>query len=126
MGQKRPLLFLGAAIGIALVTTVLIFQWLQGQQPSEPELQPVVEIEGSEIAVASADVPWGTPLTDEFIRLVAYPDDALPVGHFTTIDDLKGRVILANLKKNEPIKRINPKPNPSRLKRIPFPESDSA
>ncbi len=103
MGQKRPLLFLGAAIGIALVTTVLIYQWLQGQQVSEPEVQPVVEIEGSEIAVASADMPWGTPLTEEYIRLVAYPDDALPVGHFTTIDDLKGRVILANLKKNEPI-----------------------
>ncbi len=103
MGQKRPLLFLGAAIGIALVTTVLILQWLQGQQAAEPEAQPVVEIEGSEIAVASVDVPWGTPLTDEFIRLVAYPEDALPVGHFTTIDDLTGRVILANIKKNEPI-----------------------
>ncbi len=103
MGQKRPLLFLGAAIGIALVTTVMIYQWLAGQQASEPEVQAVVEIEGSEIAVASADVPWGTPLTDEFIRLVSYPEDILPSGHFTTVDDLKGRVVLANLKKNEPI-----------------------
>ncbi len=103
MGQKRPLLFLGAAIGIALVTTVLIYQWLQGQQGSEPEAQPVVEIEGSQIAVASSDVPWGTPLTDEFIRFVQYPEDVLPVGHFKKIEDLKGRVVLANLKKNEPI-----------------------
>ena len=98
MGQKHPLLFLGAAIGIALVTTVLIYQWLQGQQGSEPEAQPVVEIEGSEIAVASSDVPWGTPLTDEFIRFVQYPEDVLPVGHFKKIEDLKGRVVLANLK----------------------------
>ena len=103
MGQKRPLLFLGAAIGIALVTTVLIYQWLQGQQGTEPEVQPVVEIEGSEIAVASADVPWGTPLTDEFIRFVPFPEDTLPVGHFKKAEDLKGRVVLANLKKNEPI-----------------------
>lgn len=103
MGQKRPLLFLGAAIGIALVTTVLIYQWLAGQQGSEPEAQPVVEIDGSEIAVASADVPWGTPLTEEFIRVVAYPEDGLPVGHFKKVEDLKGRVVLANLKKNEPI-----------------------
>ncbi len=103
MGQNRPLLFLGAAIGIALVTTVLIYQWLAGQQVSEPEAVPVVEIVGSQIAIASADVPWGTPLTDEFIRLVTYPDDTLPVGHFTKAEDLKGRVVLANLKKNEPI-----------------------
>jgi len=103
MGQKRPLLFLSAAIGIALVTTVLIYQWLQGQQGSEPEAQAVVEIAGSEIAVASSDVPWGTPLTDEFIRFVEYPEDVLPVGHFKKNEKLKGRVVLANLKKNEPI-----------------------
>lgn len=103
MGQKRPLLFLGAAIGIALVTTVLIFQWLQGQQASEPEVQAVVEISGSEIAVASADVPWGTPLTDDVIRFVEYPEGALPAGHFTKDKGLHGRVVLANLRKNEPI-----------------------
>ncbi len=103
MGQNRPLLFLGAAIGIALVTTVLIYQWLSGQQGSEPEAAPVVEIDGSQIAVASADVPWGTPLTDEAIRFVTYPEDVLPVGHFKKVEDLKGRVVLANLKKNEPI-----------------------
>jgi len=103
MGQKRPLLFLGAAIGIALVTTIMIYQWLQGQQGSEPEVQPVVEIEGAEIAVASSDVTWGTPLTDEFIRFVVYPEDNLPAGHFKKSQDLKGRVVLANLKKNEPI-----------------------
>ncbi len=103
MGQNRPLLFLGAAIGIALVTTVLIYQWLAGQQGSEPEAIPVVEVVGSQIAIASDDVPWGTPLTDEFIRLVSYPEDTLPVGHFTKAEDLKGRVVLANLKKNEPI-----------------------
>ncbi len=103
MGQNRPLLFLGAAIGIALVTTVLIYQWLAGQQGSEPEAVPVVEIDGSQIAVASADVPWGTPLTEEYIRYVAYPEDVLPVGHFKKAEDLKGRVVLANLKKNEPI-----------------------
>ena len=102
MGQKRPLLFLGAAIGIALVTTILIYQWLAGQQGNEPEAVPVVEISGTEIAVASADVPWGTPLTDEFIRVVSYPEDILPVGHFKNVDDLKGRVVLSPLKKNEP------------------------
>ena len=72
MGQKRPLIFLGFAVGIALVTTVLIYQWLQGQQGSEPEVQAVVEFEGTGIAVASVDVPWGTALTAELIRFVDF------------------------------------------------------
>jgi len=103
MGQKRPLLFLGFALGIALVTTVLIYQWLQGQQGAETEAPSVVAFEGTGIAVASVDVPWGTPLTEEFIRVVDFPDAALPVGHFKSVADLKGRVIIANLKKNEAI-----------------------
>ncbi|MCA9477180.1 MAG: hypothetical protein KC563_15450, partial [Nitrospira sp.] len=35
MGQKRPLVFLGVALGIALVTTFLVYQWLQGQRMVE-------------------------------------------------------------------------------------------
>jgi len=103
MGQKRPLIFLGFAVGIALVTTVLIYQWLQGQQGSEPEVQAVVEFEGTGIAVASVDVPWGTALTAELIRFVDYPDGSLPTGHFQEPEKVEGRVVLANLKKNEPI-----------------------
>ena len=102
MGQKRPLVFLGVAIGIALVTTVLVYQWLQGQRVTETEVAEVV-IEGVEVAVASGDIPWGTPLTQEAIRMVPYPDDSVPLGHFTDRDSLKGRVILANLKKHEAI-----------------------
>lgn len=102
MGQKRPLMFLGVAIGIALVTTVLVYQWLQGQRVTEPEVAEVV-IEGVNVAVASSDIPWGTPLTEETIRVVPYPEESVPLGHFTDRKSLKGRVILANLKKHEAI-----------------------
>ena len=102
MGQKRPLVFLGVAIGIALVTTVLVYQWLQGQRVTETEVAEVV-IEGVEVAVASSDIPWGTPLTEETIRMVPYPEESVPLGHFTDRKLLKGRVILANLKKHEAI-----------------------
>ena len=69
MGQKRPLVFLGVAISIALVTTVLVYQWLQGQRVTET-VAPEVVIEGVEVAVASSDIPWGTPLTENTIRMV--------------------------------------------------------
>ena len=81
-------MFLGVAIGIALVTTVLVYQWLQGQRVTETEVAEVV-IEGVEVAVASGDIPWGTPLTDETIRMVPYPEESVPVGHFTDRELLK-------------------------------------
>ncbi|MEX0829452.1 MAG: Flp pilus assembly protein CpaB [Nitrospirales bacterium] len=102
MGQKRPVAFLGVAIGIALITTVLVYQWLQGQRVTET-VAPEVVVEGVNVAVASTDIPWGTPLTEQTIRMVPYPEGSVPGGHFTDRDLLKGRVILANLKKHEAI-----------------------
>ena len=102
MGQKRPIVFLGVAVVCALVTTVLIYQWLQGQRMTEVET-PEIVLEGVSVSVAGADIPWGTPLTEETIRIVQYPEDGVPPGSFTGPDALKGRVILTNLKKNEAI-----------------------
>ena len=103
MFQNRPLLFLGLAVGIALVTTVLIYNWLQGQRAPEPVEQEVVTLEGMSIAVAKEDVSWGTPLTMDKIRLVTFPEDSLPKDHFTKMEDLDGRIVLTRLNRNEPI-----------------------
>ncbi len=103
MGQKRPLVFLGIAVVLALATTVMVYQWLQGQRGQAVETPEVVAAEGISVAVAIHDIAWGTPLTTRSVRLVAYPEGALPVGHFKEADVLNGRVVLANLKKNEPI-----------------------
>ncbi len=102
MGQKRPLVFLGIAMGIALVTTYMVYQWLQGQRKSDVAA-PEVVMEGVSVAVASADIPWGTPLEGKTVRVVMYPEDGVPAGHFNDQDSLTGRVVLTNLKKNEPI-----------------------
>jgi len=102
MGQKRPLVFLGIAMAIALVTTVMVYRWLQGQRMVEVDT-PEVVMEGVSVAVASADIPWGTPLADKTVRVVMYPEDGVPAGHFKDQASLNGRVVLTNLKKNEPI-----------------------
>ena len=64
---------------------------------------PEVVLEGVSVAVAGADIPWGTSLMPETIRVVQYPDEGVPVGSFKNLEALKGRIILTNLKKNEPI-----------------------
>ena len=102
MGQKRPLVFLGIAMAIALVTTVMVYQWLQGQRMTEVDT-PEVVMEGVGVAVASADIPWGTPLVEKTVRIIMYPEDGVPAGYFKDPTSLNGRVVLTNLKKNEPI-----------------------
>ena len=102
MGQKRPLVFLAIAMGIALVTTVMVYRWLQGQRMIEVDT-PEVMVEGVSVAVASADIPWGTPLAEKTVRTIMYPEEGVPAGHFKDPALLKGRVVLTNLKKNEPI-----------------------
>ena len=105
MFQNRPVLFLGLAVGIALITTVMIYNWLQNQkqQPAAPIEQKVVTVEGVPIAVASGDMPWGTPLTKEAIRMVPFPQESLPSGHFKKLDEVQGRVLVSPVKRNEPI-----------------------
>ncbi|MEJ2229957.1 MAG: Flp pilus assembly protein CpaB [Nitrospirales bacterium] len=102
MGPKRPLVFLGIALGIALVTTVMVYRWLQGQRMVEVDT-PEVVVEGVSVAVASTDIPWGTPLADKTVRIMMYPEEGVPAGHFKDSASLNGRVVLTNMKKNEPI-----------------------
>ncbi|MCA9470573.1 MAG: Flp pilus assembly protein CpaB [Nitrospirales bacterium] len=104
MFQNRPVLFMGLAVGIALVTTILIYNWLQ-QQKQSPQVveERTVTIEGTPIAVASADLAWGTPIKKEMIREIPFPQENLPSGHFKKPEDLIGRIVLTSMKRHEPI-----------------------
>ncbi len=102
MVRNRSLLFFGLAILLALGTSIMAYNWFQNQTPA-PQVKKIVKFEGTPIVVASADLPWGTPLTKEMVRVVNYPSEHLPDGRFVAIDTLPGRVVLTHLKRNEPI-----------------------
>src|SRR5207247_39356 len=96
MSQSRPIVFIGLAIAIALVTSLLIYKKLQGA-PVEP-----ME-EGANVAVAARDIVWGTKLAPDMIKVVKFPKDSIPEGHFESTDAVKGRITVSNLKTSEPI-----------------------
>jgi pilus assembly protein CpaB len=102
MVRNRSLLFFGLAILLAFGTSIMAYNWFQNQTPA-PQVKQVVKFEGTPIVVASADLPWGTPLTKEMVRVVNYPAEHLPEGRFDKVDILPGRVVLTHLKRNEPI-----------------------
>jgi len=89
MFQNRPVLFMGLAVGIALVTTILIYNWLQQQKQENPDVveQKVVTIEGIPIAVASADMGRGTPINKDMVREIAIQQENRHVCHFKNLDD---------------------------------------
>ena len=98
MSKTRPFLFLGLAVGIALITSVLIYKKLQGATGDV-----VAEEKGVNVAVAGTDITWGTKLTPDMMKVLKFPTGNAPEGHFEDIDVVKGRVSLANLKRGEAI-----------------------
>jgi pilus assembly protein CpaB len=63
----------------------------------------VEKVEASPIAVAAANLTWGTKLKPEMIKMAPYLKESLPAGYFSNATDLNERVIIMPLKSNEPI-----------------------
>jgi pilus assembly protein CpaB len=100
MKKSQPFILFGLAACMALVTSVLVYNWLQ-RQPKVVE--KVIGSHTEMVAVAVGDFFWGTKLTPEHIKLVPFPTGSLPEGHFSAVETLAGRVLVSNVKTNEPI-----------------------
>ncbi len=100
MKRYRPLAFFGVALVLGLVTSILVFSWLQNEK-NRLLAAPLPLSKNVEVLVANADLAWGTKLTPEMMQLQEVPPGALPEGTFASLDAIKDRVLLADLKKNE-------------------------
>jgi pilus assembly protein CpaB len=100
MKRYRPLVFFGVALVLSLITSVLVFSWLQNEK-NRLMAAPLPLTKNAQILVANADLTWGTKLTPEMMQLQEFPSGAIPEGHFTNVEAVKDRVILVDLKRNE-------------------------
>jgi pilus assembly protein CpaB len=99
MQRHRALIFFGVAFAIAVATSILVFSWLRNMESFAQPISAKTRL----VAVASAELPWGTKLGSDHVKLVAYPDGGAPDGHFDKPESLEGRVLLSSLKYQEPI-----------------------
>ncbi|MEW6327517.1 MAG: Flp pilus assembly protein CpaB [Thermodesulfobacteriota bacterium] len=99
MQKYRHLIFLGAAVIMALVTSLLIYTWLQKQA----KVEKIADLQTQSVVVAAGDLPWGTALKKEMMKTVPLPRGSLPAGYFSSDETLIGRVLDSDLKANEPI-----------------------
>jgi pilus assembly protein CpaB len=99
MGKYRPFIFLGIAIIVALITSILIYNFLQ----KKAVVKEVVSLETQPVAVAVVDLSWGTALAKEMIRMEPYLKKSLPEGSFPGSSSLEGRVVISTIKAGEPV-----------------------
>jgi pilus assembly protein CpaB len=98
MGRFRSFIPFGVALAIALITSVLIYGYLQ----KKTRVQQVIA-ETQPVAVAATDLSWGTTLTKEMIKEVNFLKGSLPESVFSTSSSLVGRVLVYPVRANEPI-----------------------
>lgn len=95
--RNRTLLVLLVAVGLASVATYLVYRAVS----RIPERQ--VEVATVFVAVASEDLPVGTMLTKDQIKVVGWPKGSPVQGSFSSPDALVGRGLIQSVKGNEPL-----------------------
>ena len=110
MKSWKTLLPIGLSLVIASGGSFLLYQWFSGKQGINKEIVKV-ESEASPVVVASADLVWGSKLKPEMLKTTPYLKESLPAGHFSTINELKGRILINPIKVNEPITEHKLAPN---------------
>jgi pilus assembly protein CpaB len=101
-------------VGIAVVFGLLAVFVAQGWLNYQAELSrrtvapPPPKLATRTIVVATAPLRFGVHVSAENLREVAWPDDAIPTGTYSSIAELTAggkRIVLASIERNEPILR---------------------
>jgi pilus assembly protein CpaB len=100
MKRYRPVAFFAVALLLGLVTSFFVFSWLQNEK-NRLMAAPIPLSKNVQVLVSNADLSWGTKLTPEMMQLQEFPSGAIPEGHFTSLEAIKDRVLLIDLKRSE-------------------------
>ena len=101
MGNMKTILPIALSLIIAITGSYFLYQWIEKQRTPKEVVE--VRADAVPVAVATGDLPWGTKLRPEMIKTTSYLKESLPTGHFASVNDLNGRILLTPLKINDPI-----------------------
>ncbi len=103
MGKWRAILPILLAVIIAVGGGLATYRWAKRNLVPAPREEAKVGAESVLIAVAAADLPWGTKLDSTKLKQAPYLKQSLPPGCFQDLASLEGRVVVTPLKENEPV-----------------------
>jgi len=112
--RLNTIVTLGASAAFGLMAVFLARGWINAAVENEfrdikpPAAQPTMAaLNTVPVLIADMDLAFGDILSPEAVRIVNYPQDAVPTGTFsdfeTVFEGLGDRVILSPLNYNEPI-----------------------
>ncbi len=102
MGKFKAVIAFLLAVVVALVATSIIYRWVQSKTAA-PTSTTVKEEKGVKVILAAHDLPKGTKLAAGDLKAVTLPEQAIPASHFTDPAAIQGRVLIAQVRENEPI-----------------------
>ena len=95
--QRRTLIVLVIAVGAAAIASYGVYAAIA----SIPERQ--VEIATRQAVVASTELPLGTLLTAESVKLVDWPERTPIQGGFASVEEVVDRGLIVSVVENEPL-----------------------
>ena len=99
--MKRELRTL-IVIGVALVAGGVAAFLVSRQVPSSPAVREV-EVGKATMVIAAYNLPLGTRLTRDNVRVVPWPSVTPIVGSFSSVDQVVDRGLISNVVTNEPL-----------------------
>ena len=85
MGRNKALVILGIGVLIALLASLFTYGWLRKKGTVQAQTLETVSV-----VVASSDLPWGTVLTTDMVKLAPFFKQSLPEGHFANTAKWQG------------------------------------
>jgi pilus assembly protein CpaB len=95
--RNRTIIVLLVAIGLASSATYFVYRAIA----RIPVRQ--VEVASVHVAVAAENLPLGTRLTKEHVKLVGWPSSSPVDGSFSSAENLVGRGLIQPVRANEPL-----------------------
>ncbi|MEA2928299.1 MAG: pilus assembly protein CpaB [Hyphomicrobiales bacterium] len=108
--RKNTIVMVAIAVVFGLIAVFVAQSWLNYQaelsrRTVAPKEKPVAT---RTIVVATGPLRFGTHISPDSLREVAWPEEAIPAGTFGSIAELSSggkRIVLASIERNEPILR---------------------
>lgn len=99
MRSRRLFIVMALALLSGLAAAWLALNYLR--QPESPVSR--VEATTSEVVVAARELPLGTVLTVEDVKLIDWPGEAVPEGYSSSVEEVLGRGVITHVALNEPL-----------------------
>jgi pilus assembly protein CpaB len=104
--KVRPVFIIGGvAVVVGVIAAIAVYNWLTGEQERlEKKMAEALATEN--VVVATMEIPMGTPVNVEKVKLVEWPQANMPPRAVQTIEAADGRVALLSIQPGDPITEI--------------------